>query len=89
MIRAEQRKELSKRNSKLRALIDNEASGYYFDEIDDVNLVMYDKRIYIPVSLRNSTLNWYHHYLNHPGGDRLGNTLKRTCYWKGLSNQAK
>jgi hypothetical protein len=39
--------------------------------------------------MRETTLNWYHHYLNHPGGDRLGNTIKETCYWKGLSNQAK
>ena len=39
--------------------------------------------------MRETTLNWYHHYLNHPGGDRLANTIKQNCYWKGLSNQAK
>ena len=39
--------------------------------------------------MREATLNWYHHYLNHPGGDRLANTIKQSCYWNGLSNQAK
>ena len=39
--------------------------------------------------MREATLNWYHHYLNHPRGDRLANTIKQNCYWKGLSNQAK
>ena len=39
--------------------------------------------------MRESTLNWYHHYLNHPGGDRLANTVKQICYWNGLSSQAK
>ena len=39
--------------------------------------------------MRETTLNWYHHYLNHPGGDRLANTIKQNCYWKGFSNQAK
>jgi hypothetical protein len=50
---------------------------------------MKDKKIYVPELLRKSTLNWYHYYLNHPGGDRLGNTIKETCYWSGLQNQAK
>jgi hypothetical protein len=89
LIRAEQRKELQERSSKLKALIDNKDSGYYFDDINDVKLILKDNKIYISVSIRETTLNWYHYYLNHPGGDRLGNTIKETCYWKGLSNQAK
>ena len=34
-------------------------------------------------------IDWYHSYLNHPGGDRLAKTLEEVCYWKGLTNQAK
>ena len=41
------------------------------------------------MSMRKTTLHWYHYMLNHPGGDRLGSTIKQNCYWKGLSNQAK
>ena len=89
LIRVEQGKELSRTKSKLKSLMKDKESGHYFDEVDGVKLIMHDKRIYIPESLRESALNWYHHYLNHPGGDRLGNTIRQTCYWKGLSNQAK
>jgi hypothetical protein len=89
LIREEQRKELRARNSKIKALIKDKDEDYYYEDVDDVKLVLKDKRIYIPESLRETTLNWYHFYLNHPGGDRLGNTIKETCYWKGLSNQAK
>ena len=48
-----------------------------------------NNKIYIHKSMREATLNWYHHCLNHSGGDRLANTIKQSCYWKGLSNQAK
>jgi hypothetical protein len=50
---------------------------------------MYDGKIYVPESLRGRTPEWYHYYLNHPGGDRLANTLLQVCYWKGLTHQAK
>ena len=89
LIREEQRKELRLRNSKLKALIEDKDKDYYYKDVDGVKLVLKDKRIYIPESLRETNLNWYHYYLNHPGGDRLGNTIKETCYWKGLSNEAK
>ena len=39
--------------------------------------------------IENKNSGYYHYYLNHPGGDRLGNTIKETCYWNGLQNQAK
>ena len=89
LIQEEQSKELASQTSKLKKLVEDTASKYYMENLDGYDLVMYDKRIYIPPSLRQSTLNWYHHYLNHPGGDRLGNTIKQTCYWNGISNQAK
>lgn len=89
LIRVEQNKELNRRNSKLKKLVDDKKSDYYFGRVDDVKLVLKDNKIYIPESMREATLNWYHYYLNHPGGDRLGNTIKETCYWKGLLNQAK
>ena len=33
------------------------------------------------------TIEWYHHYLNHPGGERLYKTLNKVCYWKGMPSQ--
>ena len=84
-----QQKELNKRRSILKTLIEDKNSGYTTSNINDVKLVLKDNKIYIPESMREAMLNWYHHYLNHPGGDRLANTIKQNCYWKRLSNQAK
>ena len=39
--------------------------------------------------MRETTLKWYPHYLNHPGGERLDSTIKENFHWKGPSNQAK
>ena len=85
----EKGKELKKRRSILKSLIEDKNSGYIISNIDNVKLILKDDKIFILESMREATLNWYHHYLNHPGGDRLANTIKQNCYWKGLSNQTK
>lgn len=59
-------KVLNKNNSALNKHLDEEDSEYHMDKIDGVELVMYIDKIYIPETLRESALNWYHYYLNHP-----------------------
>ena len=78
-MRNEQQKELKDKNSIMKYLIDNKSSGYTINNIDNVSLVLKNNKIYIPESMRETTLNWYHHYLNHPGGDRLANTIRQNC----------
>ena len=55
-------------------------SGYTIANVNGVQLVLKDSKIYISKSMRQTTLNRYHHYLNHPGGDQLANTIKQNCY---------
>ena len=81
--------ELQKRNSKLKTQLKDKTSGFAMTEIDEFVLLTYQGRIYVPQPLRGRTLSWYHHYLSHPGGDRLANTLSSVCYWKGMTSQAK
>ena len=81
-------KELNEANSKLKQLIDNKESGYNISVLDDVKIVTFENKIYVPKALRRRALEWYHHFLNHPGGDRLYHTLQTVCYWKGMANQA-
>lgn len=88
-LQKEQIKELNKRNSKLKTMLEDASRGFYRTTIDEVELIMYQDRIYIPHALRDRVLQWFHHYLNHPGGDRLGNTIAACCYWEGLMNEAK
>ena len=89
LIRDEQQKELKDIKSKLKMLIDDKNSDYTMSNINDVQIIVKNNKIYIPKSMREATLNWYHHYLNHPGGDRLANTIKQNCHWNGLSSQVK
>ena len=89
VVHAELQLELQNADSKINTYLNDNSSGYKTKRFDDVELVFYDDRIYVPSSLRRRALEWYHHYLNHPGGDRLANTLLQVCYWKGLTSQAK
>ena len=64
----EQNIELNKRNSKLsKNLLEDKDFDYNKQVIDDVELIFYKNKIYVPQCLR--MLDWYHLYLNHPGGD--------------------
>jgi hypothetical protein len=89
LLQQEQQKELRQRNGKLKAKLDAADSSFYRTAFDKVNLIMYQDRIYIPHSICDRVLEWFHHYLNHPGGDRLGNTIAGCCCWKGLMNDTK
>ena len=46
---------------------DNRNSKYKQTIVNDVKVFAYEDRIYIPSKLREDVLNWYHHYLQHPG----------------------
>ena len=48
---------------------------YIFDEEEG--------KFYAPVALRQRTMEWYHHFLNHPGGERLynNNNIKVTKFF--------
>ena len=39
-------------------------------------------KVYVPKSLRQRVMNWYHFYLCHPGAEQLSNTPKQVYYWK-------
>jgi hypothetical protein len=44
---------------------------YSMQQIEGYDLLCYKDKIYIPQSLRQRVLSWYHEYLLHPGQTRL------------------
>ena len=68
-------------------MINDADSGLQIITLENVSIIAYKNRIYVPHSLRQRTIEWYHHYLNHPGGDRLYKTIAKVCYWKGMASQ--
>ena len=55
--------------------------------INNVEVQTYNNRIYIPISVREKLLNWYHHYLQHPGANRMERTLGSVVYWPNMSKE--
>ena len=89
LVQAEQNKEKTDSKSDLSTNLKNKIKEFKTQVIDDVKIYILNNKIYVPKSLRRRTLDWYHFYLNHLGGDRLAKTLQEVCEWKGITTQAK
>lgn len=46
-------------------------------------------KLIIPDVLQDKILMWYHHYLQHPGTDRMEGTIGSVMYWHGMSAQIR
>jgi len=59
--------------------------------VDDIEILVYDKSKYIVPSsdLQSRTIQWYHHYLQHPGHTRLEETISAALYWPGMRSQVR
>ena len=57
--------------------------------LDDFNIICYDRKIYVPQSIRRRVLDWYNLYLNRPDDIRIAKTILEVCYWIGLFTQAE
>ena len=64
-VRKEQQKELRK-NRQMRVEL-RRNKKYQYKVLEGFELIMLNNRIYVPKSLRRSVLDWYHHFLCHPG----------------------
>jgi hypothetical protein len=58
---------------------------YSIQHIEGYDLLCYKEKIYIPQSLRQRVLSWYHEYLLHPGRTKTEKTIRNTMTWSGLT----
>ena len=58
-------------------------------ELNNVEIICYDRKIYVPQILHRRVLDWCRFYLNHPGGSTLAKTIREVCYWKVLVTQVE
>ena len=61
-----QRNEFSVRRLELKQII-RDNKNYLRTMYDTHELILYNNKIYVPQPLRKRMLNWYYHYLSHPG----------------------
>jgi hypothetical protein len=52
--------------------------------IENIKVLCKDGKLVIPKSLQKQVVQWYHHYLQHPGHTRLEETLRAAMYWKSM-----
>ena len=54
--------------------------------IDDEDILVFEgNRMVIPdTAMQSRILSWYHHYLQHPGENRLEETLTAVMWWPGM-----
>ncbi len=52
--------------------------------VEDTKVLCKNGKLMIPTSLRQRTVSWYHHYLQHPEHSRLKETMRSVMYWKGM-----
>ena len=55
----------------------------WFIKVDSLN----EQRVYVPVSLREKLVEWFHNSLSHTGTDGLYHAIVQHFYWKGLKQQ--
>ena len=48
-----------------------QGSSYSNQNIDDIKIICYNRKIHLPQILHRSVLYWYHFYLNNSGGSIL------------------
>ena len=92
LVEVEQKLELesnAKHVAEVIAGLKDPKSQWAYKEVEGFKLIHCFEKIYVPKSLRSRVLNWYHHYLCHPGGDRLAATLKQVSIWRGMVSQAR
>jgi hypothetical protein len=66
---------------KCNAVIDQ---GLEIKLIENTTCVCKDGQLVIPKSLEVHAIEWYHHYLQHPGHTRLEEMMNAAIYWKGM-----
>jgi hypothetical protein len=90
LVEVEQKLELNTAAGEIinAALLDAK-SQWDYRHVEGIKLIHFAKKIYVPKTLRKRILEWYHHYLCHPGGDRLAATLTQVCTWRGIVSQAR
>ena len=63
---------------------DDTKSIYKLEKINSVKVVTKNGKIMVPSLLQTCIMNWYHHWLQHPGMMHMEQTLQQTLTWKKL-----
>ena len=60
---------------------------YDMTSYEETEVVTYKVKIFIPTSLTESIIDWYHDVLRHPGKERTLRSINQHFYWKKMKEQ--
>ena len=66
----------------LKNLRDNKE--YRLKTIEGKEIIMYEDKIYVPDTLKDRVMEWYHTLLVHAGSTRMLSTIQATMNWHGI-----
>ena len=49
--------------------------------VNDNDVILENGKVFIPTPLRHRIMDWYHHWLCHPGANRMHETMNITMTW--------
>jgi hypothetical protein len=76
------------KDSQLKELI-KRSDNFSERIIERSTVITYEKKIYIPQSLRKRIVWWYHTYPQHPGITRMEATLRQNLTWPNIRKDAE
>ena len=88
-INSHQMSEAQLKDPTLKKRMERNPKKYTKRFVHGGELILEEGKIYIPTKIRPRVVNWYHHFLCHPGTTRLDKTLRETMTWPGLKEMVK
>lgn len=83
------RKYQKKDQELLRKVADTKNQKFSSHNVENVELIHYNGKIYIPEPLRERIIDWYHQFLVHPGRTRMEATIRHNFTWPGLTREVE
>jgi len=83
------RKEQNKDNDLKRNIKEDQNKRYSKKKVEGVELIHFEGKIFVPKTLRERIIRWYHTYLVHPGRTRMEATIRQIFTWPGLKPQVE
>ena len=62
---------------------------YTKQAINDHDVILENGKVFVPKSMRQRMITWYHHWLIHPGSERMMKTINLTMTWPKMEANIK
>jgi hypothetical protein len=76
-------------DKQLKLLVQKNSKDFATKTVEDVELITFKGKIYMPKQLQSRVVTWYHEYLTHPGEKQTEETICQWFHWAGLRRDVR